>query len=791
MVVTQSLPELTAIREALDVMVDPGSVVELRAIKTTKGTKSGYFDDLDKLAGALLAVNLQDTVYITPNPVLPDLLARSVNRVQPYVTATTADDNILRRRWLLTDYDPERPTGISATEEEHELALDRARQAQRFLVDTAGFPADSLIRADSGNGGHVCALVDEPNDPETLALFERCLKALDVRFSDHLVSVDTTVANAARIWKSYGTYARKGDSLPSRPHRLARILEAPSRLTVAPRTALERLADLAPQDGKQSGKHGGALFDDPSDGFDIDGWIRQHGIRVLHEEPWKSGGHVWVLAECPWNADHTDKSAFIVQYPSGVLGAGCKHNHCSGKGWRDLRVIYEPRAYDRRDTSSSSGPTATPTATPVEPEKPSWPEPLAKEAYHGLLGEIVQTIEPHTESDPVAIFGQTLAMFGNRIGKRPHFRVESDRHALKLYVILVGTSSKGRKGTSYGRVLDIFRDDEDPWADYRVISGASSGEGIIWAIRDKIVKSEPIKERGQVVGYQEITTDPGIDDKRLLAYEPEYGSVLRIMGREGNSLSGVLRKAWDQDILSSLTKNSPARATGAHVSIIGHVTDDELRRYLDRTDAANGYGNRHVWLVVRRARILPEGGNLSSAAILSLRNKINQAVDFAKGVDEMRRDEAATRAWTLIYEKLSAGGLGLAGSLTSRAEAQVMRMACIYALMDQSSVVTVDHLAASLAVWEYAAASVKWIFGNSIGDPDADAILQALAANVAGLTREQISVDVFARNRSASQINRALSVLISHGLAHAIREEPERGRPAERWFAGPSANYFV
>ena len=122
-----------------------------------------------------------------------------------------------------------------------------------------------------------------------------------------------------------------------------------------------------------------------------------------------------------------------------------------------------------------------------------------------------------------------------------------------------------------------------------MMSGLSSGEGLIWQARDPIMKSEPVKEKGRVVDYQEVMVDGGVDDKRVFAVEPEFASTLRVMNREGSILSAVIRQAWDTGNLRTLVKNSPAKATGAHISIMGHITRDELRRYLDRTEAGNGF----------------------------------------------------------------------------------------------------------------------------------------------------------------------------------------------------------
>src|SRR5262249_45494302 len=159
---------------------------------------------------------------------------------------------------------------------------------------------------------------------------------------------------------------------------------------------------------------------------------------------------------------------------------------------------------------------------------------------------------------------------------------------------LVGRTSKARKGTSWGRVLQVFTEAEGQWAAERVQSGLSSGEGLIWAVRDPIQKRERVKDRGGPARYEEVEADPGVTDKRLLIYDPEFANVLKQTERQGNTLSTVLRQGWDGADLRTLTKNSPARATGAHISLVGHVTAEELRRYLTATESANGFGNRHL-----------------------------------------------------------------------------------------------------------------------------------------------------------------------------------------------------
>jgi len=235
-----------------------------------------------------------------------------------------------------------------------------------------------------------------------------------------------------------------------------------------------------------------------------------------------------------------------------------------------------------------------------------WPDPISPDALHGIAGKFIKSVEAHTESDPVAILIQFLAAFGNVVGSNPHFKVEADHHALKIFTILVGETSKARKGTSWGNVKSALKNVDAKWAD-RIKGGLASGEGLVWHIRDK---------------------DDGVEveDKRLLAYESEFASIFRIISREGNILSPTIRQAWDDGNLSILTKNSPAEATKAHISIIGHVTLDELRRHLDRTEIANGFANRFIWVCVKRSKILPEGGKIHELDLDHLIQELRGAI---------------------------------------------------------------------------------------------------------------------------------------------------------------------
>jgi hypothetical protein len=432
--------------------------------------------------------------------------------------------------------------------------------------------------------------------------------------------------------------------------------------------------------------------------------------------------------------------------------------------------------------------TSAEVADPPVPEPPPWPKPPGTEAFHGLPGKFVRAVEPATEADPAALLVQFLVAFGNVIGRLAYFQVEADRHHANEFVAIVGRTSKARKGTSWGRVIQPLREADDAWAKNCVQSGLSSGEGVIWAVRDRITKQEKIKERNKPVRYEEVEVDPGVEDKRLLVVEPELANVLKQTERQGNTLSVILRQAWDGLDLRTMTKNSPARATGAHVSVVGHITADELRRYLTQTEMANGFGNRFLWLCAERSKLLPEGGSVDKQAWADVGTDLAQAIAFARSAGEVKRDDAARSIWKAVYGELSDGKPGLAGAMLARSEAHVMRLAMLYALMDSSNVIKAPHMMAALALWDYCERSVLHVFGDLLGDPVADDLLRLLRSCPSGLTRTQIR-DYFQRNIPQERLVRALGLLLQHRLARCDREQPRdeqgnpSGRPAERWHA--------
>jgi hypothetical protein len=238
----------------------------------------------------------------------------------------------------------------------------------------------------------------------------------------------------------------------------------------------------------------------------------------------------------------------------------------------------------------------------------------------------------------------------------------------------------------------------------------------------------------------------------------------------------VLREAWDGNTLRNRTKASPQVATGAHISVVGHITREELARRLTDTEAANGFANRFLFALVRRSKRLPEGGQLDPAALDHLAAQVGAAIERAYRVGVLGRDGDARELWAKAYEDFGDGNPGLAGAITARPEAQTLRLSVVYAALDGSPEIRAEHIQAALAVWSYCEASALAIFGDALGDPIADRLLTALRdAGEDGLDGTAQSA-LFGRHASGAQLTRARSLLKGKGLI-VTSSEGTGGRP--------------
>ena len=387
-----------------------------------------------------------------------------------------------------------------------------------------------------------------------------------------------------------------------------------------------------------------------------------------------------------------------------------------------------------------------------------WPAPvLDDKALFGVVGRTVEALRPHTEACDAAILALLLTELGNAIGRTPHIRVESDRHTCALFVALVGRSARGRKGTAGSRVRGLMNEAADGWAANAPFSGFGSGEGVITELA-----------AGDRKGHQ------------LLVDERELSVLLTIANRENSILSAVIRNGWDGLPLRRRIKGERMVVTDYHLSAVGHITDDELRRKLTVTEMANGFGNRWLWVYSDRSRRLPFGGDFGPDQMKYCGDELTKALALAERVEQITFGASARPRWEQIYNLVADSELpGLIGAITNRAEAYILRIALIHAVLAGSRVIDLPHLEAAWALWRYSEDTCRHIWGDLTGDPDLDKLVAAVRrAGDVGLSFTEAYERVFAKHRSVAPI---AARGVRAGLLRIEREETD-GRPREVMF---------
>lgn len=330
--------DIGKIKEALEILKPDGQLYEIRILKG-KQIISGYFKNADVLEKALKTVDLRGAnIFYTLNVINEDCYAREQKDCFRQSKTTTSDGDIETYQWMLVDLDPIRKTGISSTKEEVTYAYETAQRVINYLRER-DFPAP--IMALSGNGIHLLYRIALKNTPENAALIEKCLKALAIVFDDDKVEIDKKVFNPSRVSKLYGTTAQKGSSTDKRPHRMSRIISNPERFDIVKKEKLETLAAECPEEPKR-------MAYKTESKFDIDSWISDHGIEVESVKSWKDTTK-YILKECPFDSNHKAPDACIIKQADGAISFKCFHNSCSGHDWHELRLKYEPDAYDHSE----------------------------------------------------------------------------------------------------------------------------------------------------------------------------------------------------------------------------------------------------------------------------------------------------------------------------------------------------------------------------------------------------------------------------------------------------------
>jgi len=415
---------------------------------------------------------------------------------------------------------------------------------------------------------------------------------------------------------------------------------------------------------------------------------------------------------------------------------------------------------------------------------PEWPT-LDRKALPGIVGEIVSMATENSEADPAAVLATFLVRFGVEVGRGPFFRVGDSIHHCRLATVIVGASSKARKGTSASPVKRLFRFAEHhDWRPATTSPGPfSSGEGIIYAVRDE---TETWNERTG----EWRTKDPGVEDKRLFVLDEEFAGALAATKREGNTLSVILRAAWDDGTLEPLTKTSKTKATGAHIGWVSHITLTELHAKMAESEGFNGFANRILWICAKRAKIVPEPLPMPDDQVVAIQRHILDLLRRFKEPMEITFDMRAKAWWNDgLYAWLTTEHPGLAGCVINRGEAQVIRLAMLYSILEGSPVITIEALEAAVAFWDYCRRSALYIFHGREADAVAQTIIEALEGGPKTTTELH---DLFKRNLTASRLGMALQELAAAGLVTAETvpaEGGKGGRPKTRYTLTKKTNF--
>lgn len=391
-------------------------------------------------------------------------------------------------------------------------------------------------------------------------------------------------------------------------------------------------------------------------------------------------------------------------------------------------------------------------------------------AFHGVLGEIVNKILPATEANGLFILAHLLAMCGAAMGRQPNFARGVGAHMNPQFAI-IGPTARGRKRTSRLIAEDAFRVADPVFVDSNIFDGLASGRGLMEHLRDP---STRIGDKGKEIH------DKGVDDKRRLFIEEELASVLKHGNRDSETLLPLIRQFADSKHKIHMATKTPITVTGAHLSIVGHGTGAETRSLLMDRDVSGGTWNRFVWLWGVRHQSLPGGGDVEGVIKDYLESelaRLGETLHRARKVTTVVFAPKIGKRWQTVYRKLEDDTpSGPIADHYARAPTNVIRLACLFALLDCKSEIGDVHLDAALAIWNHSDRTLRYMFATSVNE-DAELVKIALRASPEGLTKMQITRDVFG-GRLPPGVNDVLRDLLAERTILAKKIQPERGRPA-------------
>lgn len=458
----------------------------------------------------------------------------------------------------------------------------------------------------------------------------------------------------------------------------------------------------------------------------------------------------------------------------GVIEMGLAWNGGIPSQLPEKEVITTVKSIWQKHQRDKAIPTLCPTEeSPSEGESEvhNWPTLDQAAIPNGIVADFLDLACSNSEADPAAVLATFLVRFGIECGTAPHAMVGDARHTTRSNCVIVGDSSKSRKGTSAGPVKSIFSDLNC----CRTSPGPlSSGEGIIYAVRDEVREWRINKNTS---AGEWVISDPGIEDKRLFVMDEEFANALNATKREGNTLSSIVRCLYDDGNAEPLTKSNRIKTTGAHVGITTHITLFELKKRLTENEQLNGFGNRFLWVCAKRNGIVPFPEPMDDYKKRKLQAVLKERLDRAFVAGRMTFSDEAKNLWASEYPRLSMAHTGLAGCMVNRAEAHVTRLALVYSLLAGHDRIEFQDLQAAMAFWEYCHQSAFYIFGGAPADRRKLKIIEYLKSRDGqSETKAEIRKEVFNNHIPATDLSELFTSMESDGLIECITE-PTGGAP--------------
>ena len=389
----------------------------------------------------------------------------------------------------------------------------------------------------------------------------------------------------------------------------------------------------------------------------------------------------------------------------------------------------------------------------------AWLPTLDEAVFDCYLGYLVRQIEPTSEADPVAILASLLCFAGVHLGRDPHVRAGDDPHPLLVWPLIIGHTNTGKKGTSWSAARRLIADTDLTFATANIKSGLTSGEGLAqrFALSDD---GEP---------------DPDAEprDLRLLAFENEWGGVMAKMRREGNSLSAILRQAWEGGDLSTLTVNARI-APESHVGILAHITPDEFRAKLSDADMAGGTYNRFLPLAVAWSKALPDSVGADPGLLTSLAADFADRLDTGGRLGALDLAEEARPLWRELYLEFNTDTHHpRVAQFVSRALPYCKRIAGIHAALDGEPAIHAVHLHAAAALVRYSIDSARALFVDTATPAKLTAWITE--AGETGRTKTDITSG-FYKGKPPADLAAILDQLIHAGRVTLTQRRPPGGK---------------